>query len=122
MFILCPFLSEVPGAQDFLQKLSESQNHKVGIATGGWRSTARLKLESAGFDISQIPLSASDETFGRTEIMKAALSQMGTSFDVVTYYGDAEWDRNACENLGWEFQPVGLHLNGIESFHDANDA
>lgn len=113
-----PFV-EMPGAKQLIQRLIHSSNHRVGIATGGWRAIARLKLDSAGFNISGIPLSTSDEAVARPDIMEAALIEMGKDFDRITYYGDAEWDRKACQSLGWEFQPVGSHLNGLRSFSDA---
>ncbi|MDX1507857.1 MAG: hypothetical protein R3358_06235, partial [Woeseiaceae bacterium] len=50
------------------------------------------------------------------EIMLAALSMLGGRIDWITYFGDGSWDRDACEELGWEFVPVGSALNGLESF------
>ena len=115
-----PF-SEVPGAKDSLQRLMHSRDHKIGIATGGWRAIAQLKLESAGFEISQIPLSTSDDAVARPDIMRAVLIKMGADFDKITYYGDAVWDKQACESLGWNFQAVGAHLDGIQSYYDTTD-
>ena len=110
-----PF-DEVPGARDLLNCLRGSDNHQVAIATGGWRVTAELKLTSARFDTSGIPVATSDNHFDRTEIMCTALSQLGDSMDTITYYGDGPWDRDACEALGWNFAPVGPALGGLESF------
>ncbi len=101
-----PF-SEVPGARDFVTSLRRSDNHEVAIATGGWRTSALLKLESAGFDVGDIPIATSDDHWDRTDIMRFALSQMGTEFESVTYYGDGVWDREASLALGWRFVPIG---------------
>src|SRR5210317_2541050 len=40
-----PFM-EIPGAGDLLASLRESPAHAVAIATGGWRESAELKLQS----------------------------------------------------------------------------
>ena len=48
--------------------------------------------------------------------MHTALSRLGEKFDSVTYFGDAEWDRDACRNLGWNFIAVGTDLGGIDSY------
>jgi FMN phosphatase YigB (HAD superfamily) len=110
-----PFI-EIPGASDLLSSLRESASHAVAIATGGWRESAELKLESAGFDYSDFPLATSNDHHERTGIMEIALRQLGTNFESVTYYGDGPWDREACAALGWRFVPVGSELGGIDSF------
>ncbi|MDH3747716.1 MAG: HAD family hydrolase [Gammaproteobacteria bacterium] len=114
-----PFI-EIPGARNLLKSLRSSNDHTVAIATGGWRVTAELKLRSAGFDTSCIPIATSDAEYDRTRIMLTALSHLGTSFDSVTYYGDGPWDRDACNALGWGFIPVGPKLGGLESFSVAS--
>ena len=110
-----PFI-EIPGASELLSALRESASHAVAIATGGWRESAELKLESAGFDYSDFPLATSNDHHERTGIMEIALSQLGTRFESVTYYGDGPWDRNACAALGWQFVAVGPELGGLEDF------
>jgi FMN phosphatase YigB (HAD superfamily) len=110
-----PFI-EIPGASDLLSSLRESPSHAVAIATGGWRESAELKLESAGFDYSDFPLATSNDHHERTGIMEIALSQLGARFESVTYYGDGPWDREACRTLGWKFVAVGPELGGIEHY------
>ena len=110
-----PF-TPIPGASDLLGSLRESASHAVAIATGGWRESAELKLESAGFDYSDLPLATSNDHYERTGIMEIALSKLGGRFESVAYYGDGTWDRNACEKLGWRFIAVGPELGGIDSY------
>ncbi len=110
-----PFL-EIPGARNILKLLRVSHNHSVAIATGGWRESAQLKLESAGLDTFGFPLSTSDDAYDRKEIMRIALESLGTSFHSVTYYGDGPWDRDACSELGWQFVAVGPTLGGLSSY------
>ena len=108
--------SEIPGAKAFISALRESDSHAVAIATGGWRETAMLKLESAGFDIGGVPLATSDDAPERSEIMRLALSRLGDRFDSITYYGDGPWDEAACRQLGWRFVAVGDAIGGIASY------
>ena len=106
----------IDGAIQFVEKLRRSENSRVAIATGGWRQSAMLKLETSGFKIDGIPLVTADDAPSRIEIMRAALARIGDGFESITYFGDAEWDRRACESLGWDFVAVGSGLGGIESF------
>jgi hypothetical protein len=112
-----PF-QEIPGARYILDSFRASEEHSVAIATGGWRETAVLKLESAGFSFPGLPLATSDDSHDRTRIMQIALSGLGSRFQSVTYYGDGPWDKDACADLGWNFVAVGSALGGIESYID----
>jgi len=113
---------EVPGASKMLESLGASDAHSVAVATGGWRDTALLKLQSANIDLAHLPLATSDDSFERTEIMKLALSKLGSGFSSITYYGDGPWDRDACVALGWKFVAVGKFLGGINSYIGVGDA
>lgn len=114
-----PFV-EVPGAVELLSRLSKSTSHAVAIATGGWRESAELKLESAGFDYAHLPLVTANDHHERTAIMELALAHLGSRFASVTYYGDGPWDRDACTALGWEFVAVGPELGGLEHYRSVN--
>lgn len=110
-----PF-DEIPGAKSLLSRLRESETHAVAIATGGWRHTARFKLASAGFEPNGVPLTTSDDSIDRVEIMQMALESLGDGLESITYYGDGPWDELACQRLGWSFRAVGAPLCGIESY------
>lgn len=112
---------EIPGAKDILRKLGESSNHAVAMATGGWRDSALLKIDTAGFGEFGYPIATSDDAYDRKEIMRIALSRLGNSFSSVTYYGDGPWDRDASQELGWNFVAVGPALGGLESYDDLVD-
>ena len=112
---------EIPGARKMVDAFASSADHAVAIATGGWRQSAQTKLSTAGFSIDGIPLASSDDALTRTEIMQVALRAIGdrgATFESVTYFGDGPWDREACRELGWAFQPVGPHVDGLLSFAD----
>ena len=108
----------IEGAIQMVDKVRRSANTRIAIATGGWRRSALLKLESTGFDIDAIPVATCDNSPSRIEIMRTALSRIGNDFESVTYFGDAEWDRQACQHLGWNFVAVGPDLGGIESYEN----
>lgn len=109
---------EIPGAARLVDALRVSRRHGVAIATGGWAESAILKLESAGLDVSDIPLATSNDALDRVEIMRLAVARLSGEFESVTYYGDGPWDRAATRELGWNFIAVGTALGGLESFHD----
>ena len=108
----------IEGAIQIVDKVRHSANTHIAIATGGWRRSALLKLESTGFNIDGIPVATCDNSPSRIEIMRIALSSIGNDFESVTYFGDAEWDRQACQSLGWNFVAAGPDLGGIESYEN----
>ncbi len=108
----------VPGAVDFLGRLRASPLVSVAIATGGWRATARLKLDSAGLAVGHLPLASSDDATARADIMRIALDSLDGAFETITYVGDGAWDRSASAELGWHFQPVGAGIGGIASYDE----
>lgn len=112
-----PFTT-IDGAIQFFEKTRHADDTRVAIATGGWRKSALLKLDSAGFDIGGVPLATSDDFPSRVDIMRSALASIGDDIESITYFGDAEWDRRACRTLGWDFVAVGPGLGGITSFAD----
>ena len=113
------------GAIGLIDKLLSDQRYKVGFATGGWRHTAVMKLQQAGFDLKNAVLFSSDDSDERVEIMKKCLLALGSCFDHIAYIGDAEWDIQAAETLGWHIIGVGARLEGkcdfwVEDFSNQN--
>lgn len=106
----------IDGAVQFVERIRESTDTRIAIATGCWRESALLKLQTSGFDIEGIPLATSDDSPSRVAIMRSALQMTGINVSAVTYFGDAEWDQRACHDLGWDFVAVGPRLGGIKSY------
>ena len=102
----------IPGAPALLHKLQKTPHIEIGIATGGWGHTAKMKLEAAGLPISEVPMSSGDDAHSRTEIMRICARKMGSSISHFIYVGDGEWDLKAAEELGWKFIGVGRRLMG----------
>ena len=106
----------IEGAVEFVECVRRSTDTRIAIATGCWRESALLKLQTSGFNIEGIPVATSDDSPSRVEIMRSALQMTGGDAGAVTYFGDAEWDQRACHDLGWNFVAVGPRLGGISSF------
>ncbi|MEW8118559.1 MAG: HAD family hydrolase [Candidatus Thiodiazotropha sp.] len=114
---------EVPGASKFIAELRRLENLSLSVATGGWHETALMKLESAEIDVSGIPIASSNNHFSRTEIMKIAKEKAVGNITVpCTYFGDAEWDKKACEELGYNFVLVGNRTSHDQTIMDFNNA
>ena len=113
------------GAIHIIDKLTAADDYEVGFATGGWRHTAEMKLQHTGFNLRNIVLTSSDDGDERTTIMKKCLSLLGNCFHHIVYIGDAEWDVQATQELGWHFIGVGARLKGkcefwVEDFSSHN--
>ncbi len=114
----CGSFPVIDGALEFIDHVRGLSDTHVAIATGCWRESALLKLKTSGFEIEGIPIATCDDSTSRVDIMRAALRMTGGTPEAITYFGDAEWDRRACADLGWSFVAVGPRLGGIESFSD----
>ena len=102
----------IPGAAALLNKLCQIPNIQIGIATGGWGHTARMKLEAAGLSDLNIPMSSGDDAHSRKEVMQICANKMKSSISSFVYVGDAEWDLRAANKLGWQFIGVGPRIEG----------
>lgn len=102
----------VEGGPAMLRQLAEQRDQAVALATGGWETTARLKLERAGYETADIPLASSNDACSREEIMRIAEQRARDrygvpGFETILYIGDGVWDARAAANLGWRFLGVG---------------
>ncbi len=105
---------EIEGATSFINQLMDRQDYKIGIATGGWKRSARLKLDSIGIEIDKIPFSNSDHFKSRESIVNHVIEQMiprhHTYEDKVIYFGDGTWDYHTCKKMGVNF--IGIDSKG----------
>ncbi|OED35966.1 haloacid dehalogenase [Chromatiales bacterium (ex Bugula neritina AB1)] len=117
---------QMPGAPAFIAELRQLENLSISIATGGWQETALMKLESAEIDVSGIPIASSNDHFSRTDIMKIAEHKATGAINAqCSYFGDGEWDKKACEELGYNFVLVGskaCHTQSIPDFRNRERA
>jgi phosphoglycolate phosphatase-like HAD superfamily hydrolase len=105
---------EVPGAKKAMDDLLEDPNYVVGIATGGWRRPATIKLAHLGFDTTSLFDSYADNRETREEILQDAINQAtavhGEQIQRMVYIGDAHWDVRTTKNMGLNF--IGIRLKG----------
>jgi phosphoglycolate phosphatase-like HAD superfamily hydrolase len=101
-----PF-APVAGADRLLSRLAQSGSHRVSLATGGWRDSARLKMASAGMCFDDHPAASADDAPDRESIMtlskQRAAERYGESFTCTVYVGDGVWDARACRSVGIPF-------------------
>ena len=113
LYLLRNKLKPIAGAIGFMSQVLKINDITVSLATGGWSDTAKMKLNRAGFDINDLTIATSDDHFARTEIMREALRKSNVlPNERVIYFGDGEWDQEACEQLGFEFVQIGRRFEG----------
>lgn len=119
-------VAPIAGAIDFLAHLISRNDVHVAIATGGWRESAELKLQAAGFNAIEIPLASASDHYSRTEIMRRAELLAGSPvYASKTYFGDGPWDLKASRALDYNFVLVGSRIEyfqAIVNFSRQDDA
>ena len=128
-----PF-APVAGADRLLSRLAQRGSHRVSLATGGWRDSARLKMASAGMCFDDHPSASADDALDRESIMRLsrqrAVDRYGEPFACTVYIGDGVWDARACRSVGIPFIGIGtgsratqLSAEGaVRVFPDFSDA
>ena len=104
-----PFAA-VEGAPLLLSRLADSAAHRVALATGTWRDSARLKMASAGLCYDDYPAASSDDAFDRESIIRLSMRRAAERYgrcSSTVYVGDGVWDARACRNVGIPFIGVG---------------
>jgi len=105
-----PF-APVAGADRLLSRLTQGGSHRVSLATGGWRDSARLKMASAGMCFDDHPAATADDALDRESIMtlsmQRAAERYGESFTCTVYVGDGVWDARVCRSIGVPFIGIG---------------
>src|SRR5205814_1998248 len=109
----------VSGADRLLSRLAQRGSHRVALATGGWRDSARLKMASAGMCFDHHPAASADDALDREFIMRLseqrAAERYGASFTSTVYVGDGVWDARASRSVGIPFIGIGLVRHGYGS-------
>jgi phosphoglycolate phosphatase-like HAD superfamily hydrolase len=102
----------VRGANQFLQHLKH-RGYRISIATGGWRSSAEMKLKVSCLDVEGIPCANSNDYKTREEIIQNAIYlaevKYDSKFSKTVYFGDGVWDYTTSRKLGLGF--IGLDID-----------
>jgi phosphoglycolate phosphatase-like HAD superfamily hydrolase len=110
-----PFAA-VEGAPLLLSRLADSVEHRVALATGAWRDSARLKMASAGLCYDDYPAASGDDAFDRESIIRLSMQKATERYgrcSSTVYVGDSVWDARACRNVGVPF--IGVATDGRAS-------
>jgi phosphoglycolate phosphatase-like HAD superfamily hydrolase len=119
-------MEPIAGAALLLESLGEREDIAIAFATGSFRRSAAVKMQSARLSFDQAPAATCNDAISRHEIMeigiaKAAADQGVPRFENVVYVGDGVWDVWACRRLGLPFIGVAaditaerLRAEGIE--------
>lgn len=104
----------VTGAIEFIERLRVA-GFGIAIATGGFDSEAKFKLECCGIDINAFPHATSSDTPRRGSIIELAASRAGCDISSTVYFGDAPWDVLACGKLGIPMIGIGRRHEQLRS-------
>ena len=102
----------VAGAAELLKRLSGlPDEYAVAYASGGWGTTARLKLRSAGLPVDGVPGAFSDDDVSREGICRTAHRRAeewyGRALRTTVYIGDGVWDVRTSRRSGYGFVGIG---------------
>ncbi len=107
---------EIQGASAFFHHLQCQEAFQVGIATGSWSRSARIKLNAIGIDPTPVAFAHSDLHKSRADITRAAISQAQEltkqPFDQIVYFGDGSWDYRTCKELDIPFIGIDVKNDG----------
>lgn len=103
---------EISGAREIIKNIEAKSDFGVCYATGSLLKPAKLKLDKTGIGFDSIQLVASNEIEEREEIIKSAIENARSFYDVdkfdrVISFGDGIWDLHAALNLSIEFVGIG---------------
>jgi phosphoglycolate phosphatase-like HAD superfamily hydrolase len=103
---------EVPGARRLWEEVSVSTHFIPGIATGGWRAPARIKLAHVGISPDPPYAGYADGMESRDAILQAAIDRVRQDHPIarIIYIGDAVWDVQTTRRMGIPF--IGIRYRG----------
>jgi phosphoglycolate phosphatase-like HAD superfamily hydrolase len=96
--------AEIAGATTMLRRLNQEPEWIVAIASGGWRTSAALKLKVAGIEADDFPAAFADDGLSREKILQTAISKAERlyrqkHFSRIVSVGDGVWDVRTARNL-----------------------
>ena len=92
---------EVPGAAQCWRHLQHDDRFVLGIATGGWRAPAQIKLGHVGIDPVPTYAGYADGMEQRNHILQSAIDLAQAEHDIssIVYIGDAIWDVRTTQQM-----------------------
>lgn len=112
---------EVKGARQLIEHLIAADEFEVGIATGGFRKPAFVKLRHVGIPTETLMMNFADNCYSREQIIEGVLEQAEPIQDQIqktVYIGDALWDVKTTRNLNMPF----IGIKPPDQVHELLDA
>jgi len=103
---------EVPGARSCWEYLNQDERYVTGIATGGWREPAMIKLRHIGLPTSPPYAGYANGMETRRHILQAAIdtARREHQIDKLVYVGDAIWDVQTTQEMNLPL--IGIRRKG----------
>ena len=109
-----PF-TPVAGADRLLSRLAQGGSHRVSLATGGWRDSARLKMASAGMCFDDHPAASADDALDRESIIRLSRQRAAERYGSICQHRLC-WRRGlGCSCLSQCWHSVHWHWHGQSS-------
>lgn len=107
----------VPYAKEMIEKLLTDGRFVVGVATGGWKAPAIVKLDFVGIPSEQLIISGADGHETRANITNETINKAIAThgnFDRIVYVGDAIWDVTTTKEMNLPL--IGIRRKGDLDF------
>jgi len=102
---------EVAGASETIQRLMGDSRFEVGIATGGFRKPAHVKLRHIGVNHEPLHDAYADGNEAREDILNEAIAKTKhLPINRMVYVGDAIWDVQTTRNMNIPL--IGIRIKG----------
>lgn len=108
---------QVPFAKRMVEQLLADDRFIVGVATGGWKAPAIVKLNFVNIPVSQLIITGADGKETRDDILNETIAIAKTQYkniERIVYVGDAIWDIETTRNMNLPL--IGIRYKGDLDF------
>jgi len=110
----------VPFAKQTIDRLLADNRFIVGVATGGWKAPAIVKLNFVNIPTDPLIITGADGKVTRDDITNETIAKARKLYDNIeriVYVGDAIWDVTTTKNMGLPL--IGIRRKGdVEFLYD----
>lgn len=107
----------VPFAKQTIERLLEDDRFIIGIATGGWKAPAIVKLNFVNIPVDNLIITGADGKVSRDDITNETIAKARKKYnniERIVYVGDAIWDVSTTKNM--ELPLIGIRRKGDVEF------
>ena len=108
---------EVPYAKQTIDELLKDERFVLGVATGGWKAPAIVKLNFVNIPVDKLIITGADGKVTREDIINETIAKAKAKhgeFERIVYVGDAIWDVTTTRNMGLPL--IGIRRKGDIDF------